>query len=179
MNWGRMRLFGFTALLVGLLLSIAGAFGSDRGAGGRGEVWVVPLDGPLGPASANLIIRSIGDAEEAGARALVIRMNTPGGLDQAMRDVVQAILAANVPVITYVAPDGARAASAGTYIAYASHIAAMSPATNLGSATPVTIGGGPGPGSPGAPPEEANDADDVEGVDDGEGARAERERPAQ
>jgi membrane-bound serine protease (ClpP class) len=131
---------GVVALLFGLFLSAAGQ--EDR-AQSRGQVWVVDLEGPLGPATANLIIRSIANADEAGARALVIRMDTPGGLDQAMRDIVREILAANVPVITYVAPDGARAASAGTYIAYASHIAAMAPATNIGSATPVAIGGPP------------------------------------
>jgi membrane-bound serine protease (ClpP class) len=132
---------GLAALLLGLLVTAIAATVEDRPGAGRGEVWVVNLDGPLGPASANLVIRSIGNADEAGARALVIRMDTPGGLDQAMRDVVREILGANIPVITYVAPDGARAASAGTYIAYASHIAAMAPATNIGSATPVAIGG--------------------------------------
>ena len=80
----------------------------------------------------DLIIRTIGDANEQGHEAVILRMNTPGGLDKAMRDLVQVILASNVPVITYVAPNGARAASAGTYIAYASHVAAMAPATNIG-----------------------------------------------
>ncbi len=103
------------------------------------QVWVVELDGALGPATADLIIRSIEGAEEAQAEALVILMDTPGGLDKSMRQLNQAILAARVPVITFVAPNGARAASAGTYIAYASHIAAMAPATNIGSSTPVSI----------------------------------------
>lgn len=116
-----------------------------------GEVWVVDLDGPLGPATADLIIRSLGNAAEAGARALVIRMDTPGGLDKSMRDVVKEILASEVPVITYVAPGGARAASAGTYIAFASHVAAMAPATNIGSSTPVSLGGGPAAPTPGVP----------------------------
>jgi membrane-bound serine protease (ClpP class) len=143
----RLRLLGGVALLLGLLIGAVAATDDERVATGRGEVWVVHLDGAIGPAIANLIIRSIANADEAGARALVIRMDTPGGLDQAMRDVVREILAADIPVITYVAPDGARAASAGTYIAYASHIAAMAPATNIGSATPVAIGGAP-PESP-------------------------------
>ncbi len=104
-----------------------------------GEVWVVPLEGAVGPASVDLVIRAIHDAGTAGAEALVIRMDTPGGLDKSMRDLVKVILAANLPVVTYVAPNGARAASAGTYIAYASHIAAMAPATNIGSSTPVSI----------------------------------------
>jgi membrane-bound serine protease (ClpP class) len=149
---------GLRPLLV-LLLGLAVGFGAAGAPGqeeagnaaGRGQVWVVDLDGAVGPASVDLIIRSIADAEDAGAQALIIRMDTPGGLDKSMRDLVKEILAADVPVITYVAPDGARAASAGTYIAYASHIAAMAPATNIGSATPVTIGGGSAP-TPGTPP---------------------------
>jgi len=102
-------------------------------------VYLVHLDGPLGPAKADLIMRSLTAAEAAGAAAFIIRMDTPGGLDKAMRDLVKRILGAEVPVITFVAPDGARAASAGTYIAYASHVAAMAPATNIGSSTPVSI----------------------------------------
>ena len=120
-------------------------------AAARSEVWVVDLDGPVGPASADLVIRAIEDAGEADAEALVIRMDTPGGLDKSMRDLVKAILAADVPVITYVSPDGARAASAGTYIAYASHIAAMAPATNIGSSTPVSLAPGGPPPSPRPP----------------------------
>ncbi|MFW6093436.1 MAG: NfeD family protein [Pseudomonadota bacterium] len=144
----------------------------DGGDARRGEVWVVDLEGALGPATADLVVRSIADAEAAEARALVIRMDTPGGLDKAMRDVVRGILGARIPVITYVAPDGARAASAGTYIAFASHVAAMAPATNIGSSTPVSMGGQPSP-SPGAPEpsgeggdEDANGGD-AAGADDG------------
>lgn len=114
-------------------------------------VWVVDLDGALGPATSDLIIRSIEAASEADAQALVIRMDTPGGLDKSMRELVQAILAAPLPVITFVAPNGARAASAGTYVTYASHIAAMAPATNIGSSTPVSIG--PTPPAPAAKPD--------------------------
>ena len=110
---------------------------------------MVDFDGALGPATGDLIIRSIADAQAAGARAIIIQMDTPGGLDKAMRDVVKAILSADIVVITYVHPDGARAASAGTYIAYASHIAAMSPATNIGSSTPVSIA--PTPSIPSTP----------------------------
>ncbi len=121
-----------------------------------GVVWLVDLNGPLGPATADLIIRSLDDAQEAGARALVIRMDTPGGLDKAMRGLIKEILAADIPVVTFVGPDGARAASAGTYIAYASHIAAMAPATNIGSSTPVSIA--PTPQMP-----EPRDAGDAEG----------------
>lgn len=122
-------------IMFGTLL-LAGAEDQPRPGG---QVWTVALDGAVGPASVDLVIRAIEGAEEAAAEALVIRMDTPGGLDKSMRELVQVILAAEVPVITFVAPNGARAASAGTYIAYASHIAAMAPATNIGSSTPVSI----------------------------------------
>ena len=123
-------------LLLGTTLALSGPNAEE---GAAAEVWMVSFDGALGPATGDLIIRSIADAQAAGARAIIIQMDTPGGLDKAMRDVVKAILSADIVVITYVHPDGARAASAGTYIAYASHIAAMSPATNIGSSTPVSI----------------------------------------
>lgn len=123
-------------LLLGTTLALSGPNAEESAAA---EVWMVDFDGALGPATGDLIIRSIADAQAAGARAIIIQMDTPGGLDKAMRDVVKAILSADIVVITYVHPDGARAASAGTYIVYASHIAAMSPATNIGSSTPVSI----------------------------------------
>lgn len=153
-----MRLAALTTLLFGLLAALGATPEPEGAAGADGQVWLVEFDGPLGPATADLILRSIEDAEGAGARALVIRMDTPGGLDKSMRAVIKGILAAEVPVVTYVAPDGARAASAGTYIAFASHIAAMAPATNIGSSTPVSMGG-PAPPSPGGAPEEAPEGD--------------------
>lgn len=106
-----------------------------------GEVWLLDLKGPIGPASADYLTRNMSAAESAGAEAVILQMDTPGGLDSAMRDIIHRILALNIPVITYVAPQGSRAASAGTYILYASHVAAMAPATNLGAATPVQLGG--------------------------------------
>ena len=106
---------------------------------------IMDVDGSIGPATSDYLSRGIASAREQDAALIILRMNTPGGLDSAMRDIIQEILVSSVPVACFVAPSGARAASAGTYILYASHIAAMSPGTNLGAATPVAIGGIPDP----------------------------------
>jgi membrane-bound serine protease (ClpP class) len=107
---------------------------------------VADLEGGIGPAVTMMIEEALEEARNLGDAMLVIRMNTPGGLDSSTRDIIRLILASDVPVMTYVAPSGARAASAGTYILYASHVAAMAPSTNLGAATPVQMGGGFGGG---------------------------------
>jgi len=103
---------------------------------------VLRVDGPISPASADYVVRGIEQADSMHATAVVLELDTPGGLSSSMRDVIKAILASPVPVIGYVAPSGARAASAGTYILYACHVAAMAPATNIGAATPVALTGG-------------------------------------
>lgn len=104
---------------------------------------VLEIDGVIGPPIADYVVREVDAARSGQVRLIILRMNTPGGLDTSMRQVVSAILASPVPVATYVAPNGARAASAGTYIAYASAIVAMAPGTNIGAATPVQLGGNP------------------------------------
>ncbi|MBO6564091.1 MAG: nodulation protein NfeD [Pseudomonadales bacterium] len=103
------------------------------------HIWLIEIDGAIGPATSDYVLRGFEQASSSNASLIVIRINTPGGLDGAMRDIVQGILSSDIPVVSYVGPKGARAASAGTYIAYASHVAAMAPATNLGASTPVQI----------------------------------------
>ncbi|MDZ7841625.1 MAG: NfeD family protein [Gammaproteobacteria bacterium] len=129
---------GLALLLAGPLLAQDGQ--DDQS--GPGTAVVLEVDGAIGPATNDFIVRGIEDAEESGAALVILRLNTPGGLDTSMRDIIRKILASRVPVATYVSPPGSRAASAGTYIMYASHVAAMAPATNLGSATPVSMSPG-------------------------------------
>jgi membrane-bound serine protease (ClpP class) len=122
------------------------------------KAYLVEVDGAIGPVTQELIMRGIDNAEDEAANMVILQMNTPGGLDHSMREIIQGILDAHVPVVTFISPQGSRAASAGTYILYASHVAAMAPATNLGSATPVQVGGVPTtPTDPGSAGEQQGD----------------------
>jgi membrane-bound serine protease (ClpP class) len=132
---------------VALLFSLPAA-----SAGENALVLTISIDGAIGPASASYVKEALVKAAERRAEVVVLRINTPGGLTTSMREIIADVLASPVPVIGYVGPSGAHAASAGTYILYATHIAAMAPGTNLGAATPVQIGG-PLPGLPSGKPE--------------------------
>ena len=112
-------------------------------------VLVIDIKGAIGFVSAGQLTKALERAVAQGSPAVIVRLDTPGGLLSSTREMVQTILAARVPVVMYVAPNGARAASAGTYLLYASHVAAMAPGTHLGAATPIPLSA---PGMPGAPP---------------------------
>lgn len=141
-------LIGLIMLMFFMLFFITKAFGADDNIEKR-PVVVITISGPIGPATSDYFLHGLQQAINTNAELVILKIDTPGGLDIAMREIIQGIISSPVAVATYVYPSGSRAASAGTYILYASHIAAMAPATTLGAATPVEISDMPEfPGSP-------------------------------
>lgn len=155
-------------LILAQMFSVVGFAQEVEGAGESAEqhqphIAQLSINGPIGPATTDYLVRTSENARENGARLIIVNMDTPGGLDAATRDIIQHILASEIPFVTYVTPAGARAASAGTYILYASHVAAMTPSTTLGAATPVQIGGMPGQQEP---PDKSSDGSAEKNSDD-------------
>lgn len=138
MRWSRAAWVVFCGMLPVLAMPATAA---APPAAPRPMVAQITLDGPIGPAAAEYFDDASKRAVADGAAAIMLRLDTPGGLADSMRQIIAGMLASKVPVLVYVAPGGARAASAGTYILYAGQVAAMAPATHLGAATPVSLGG--------------------------------------
>ena len=166
------RLFVATAAIL-LAVGVGWGHAQDKGAAGGRVALLAAIEGPIGPGTLRHVETVIERAEERRAEVLVLRLYTPGGLASSMRDIIAEILGSTVPVVGYVAPPGAHAASAGTYILYATHVAAMAPGTNLGAATPVQIGGG----IPGLPKGDGKKPDQPEKDDKAKPADSTEKKP--
>ncbi len=154
------KFFGYTGRLLHQTVAVA-LLSLNCATALADKALVLSVDAAIGPATADYILDGIDMADRENYGLVIIELDTPGGLDSAMRDIIKGILDSDVPVAVYVAPNGSRAASAGTYMLYASHIAAMAPVTNLGAATPVQIGAAPGvPEDPADAEKDAADGDD-------------------
>jgi membrane-bound serine protease (ClpP class) len=152
-----LRFLRWSAVLSCLFLLLASASLRPEAREAGGTVLVAEIKGTIGVAATRVITNALAKARQDNARAVVLQLDTPGGLVTATRDIIQLILASSIPVIVYVAPGGAHAASAGTFIVYAAHIAAMAPGTNLGAATPIELGGLPGLPQPTEPKRDDKD----------------------
>ncbi len=137
-----MTVLKITKTCFSLLIYLAGIVIAAASVAGSKTIDVIEIDDPITPVVSEFIAKSIAEAEETSAECLVIKLDTPGGLDLAMREIIKNIFSSSVPVVVYVSPSGARAASAGAIITLAAHVAAMAPGTNIGAAHPVNLGGG-------------------------------------
>ena len=147
-------------LLCILLLLCCGTSISHAANGAERFALLLVLEGVIGPASSDYILRNLEKRQSMPVDLVILKIDTPGGLDSSMREIIKGITMSNVPIVTYVYPPGARATSAGTYILYASHVAAMAPGTNAGAATPVQMGGLPGGTRPPTPTDVSDEQND-------------------
>lgn len=170
----------FLGALIALFGAVCAGIGAQTPAADPARTAILlEINDAIGPATSDFFRRTLEEANERKVQLVILQMDTPGGLDTSMRDMIRAILASEVPVASYVAPSGARAASAGTFLLYASHIAAMAPATNLGAATPVQIGGSPAPSDSGERDDSKDETEQRDSEPADKNAPAQRERASE